>query len=311
MLVVLCIKILFMRELISKEECFWHLCTPGELSGVLFRKKADYVFGMNMIGLLAAIFWDRLKIYTFQIMSNHFHFIICGEKEEVLLFYSELYRRLKKFLVMEGRFSDIKGFTYKLIKITDLVYLRNVIAYVNRNGYLVDMNYTPFSYPWGANRFFFSMLHEYECKLQLSLHKIPVNEKRRMFHSHFNKFPQCFYLIDQFVSPLSYIPISDVEGLFKSAHHYYSLVSRRVESFSDIAKEQADKIVYTDEELSAVMYSFSMDKFNQKPLQLDKEGKLVVAKVLHFNYNANNQQIRRLLRLDADILNSLFPPSRR
>ena len=45
--------------------------------------------------------------------------------------------------------------------------------------------------------------------------------------------------------------------------------------YSKEAKEQADKIVYTDEELSAVMYSFSMDKFNQKPLQLDKEGKIV------------------------------------
>ncbi len=301
----------FMRDLISREGCFWHLCTPGELSGVLFRKRSDYVFGMNMVGLLAAIFWDRLKIYTFQIMSNHFHFIIYGDKDEVLLFYSELYRRLKKFLVFEGRFSDMKGFSYKLIKITDLVYLRNVIAYVNRNGYLIDSNYTPFSYPWGSNRYFFSMLQEYESQLQFSLQQVPVNEKRRMFHSHFNTFPPCFFLIGQYVSPLSYIAISDVESLFNNAHHYYSLVSRLVESFSDIAKEQADKIVYTDEELSSVMYSISMEKFKQKPLQLDKDGKLVVAKILHFKYNANNQQIRRLLRLDTDILNSLFPPSRR
>ena len=32
-----------------------------------------------------------------------------------------------------------------------------------------------------------------------------------------------------------------------------------------------------------------------------------MSKELHFKYNASNQQIRRLLKLDISILNELFP----
>ena len=294
-------------DVLAQEKKLWHLCTPGELSGAIFRKNTDYVFGMNMVALLAAVFKERIKIYTFQIMSNHFHFVLSGNEDDIMSFFAHLYRRVKKFLVLQGRLSDLKGFSPTLIQITDIGYLRNVIAYVNRNGYVVDKHTTPFSYKWGANRYFFTPLQEYEYKLRKPLSKISVNDRRRIFHSHFNDFPQDYYFIDDFISPLSYINILDVECIFNNAHHYYSLISRQVETFSTIAKQAGDEISYTDEELSAVLYSMSIKKYDAKPFELDKESKIEMAKELHFRYNANNQQIRRVLRLDIDIVNSLFP----
>ena len=61
----------------------WHLFTPGDLSGVLFREKEDYVYGMNLVALCAGKFWESIRLYTFQIMSNHFHFVLSGEKFQV------------------------------------------------------------------------------------------------------------------------------------------------------------------------------------------------------------------------------------
>lgn len=284
----------------------WHLCTPGELSGVLFRNHSDYVYGMNLVGLVAAMFRGRVQLYTFQIMSNHFHFVLKGEKEEVFKFFRELYIRMKKFLVLQGRFSDFKGFFPSLFPINDISYLRNVIAYVNRNGYLVDRNSTPFSYKWGANRYFFSPLNEYEPLLKSPLSDISINSKRGIFHTHFNDFPENYYLIEGYISPLCYVGIEEAESIFKSAHHYYSLVSRQVEMFSSISNQIGDMIVYTDEELTSVLYSICRSRYGCKPFDIDKNAKIELAKELHFKYNASNQQIRRVMRLDIDVVNALF-----
>jgi len=45
----------------------------------------------------------------------------------------------------------------------------------------------------------------------------------------------------------------------------------------------------------------------KNPFILDKSSKIELAKKLHFDYNASNKQIKRILRLDEHIVNSLFP----
>jgi REP element-mobilizing transposase RayT len=289
---------------------FWHLCTPGQLSGEIFRERKDFVYGMNLVALLAAIHMEWVAIYTFELMHNHFHFVVSGEECSIMDFFNDLYKRLKRYLVSEERFSDLKGFYPTLVPIENITHLRNVIVYANRNGYLVNKNTTPFSYYWGANRYFFSLAHEYEDRQKVLLHDIPINERRKIFRSHFNDFPQNYYFTEDYISPYCYVLISEAESLFKSAHDYFSLVSRSVETFASISKELGDKIAYTDEELSSVIYTIAMDKYRTKPFELEKNAKLDVAKTLHFKYNAPNQQIRRVLRLDIEILEELFPSSR-
>jgi hypothetical protein len=41
--------------------------------------------------------------------------------------------------------------------------------------------------------------------------------------------------------------------------------------------------------------------------QLSAQQKVDTALYMHFNYNATNQQLRRMLRLDLSILEELFP----
>ena len=300
------LKLLVMEELKN----FWHLCTPGKLSGEIFMERKDYVFGMNLVALVAAEYRERVEIYTFQLMSNHLHFAISGNKEDINDFFWAFFKRLRRYLVTESRLTDLKGFFPNLIAIDNVPYLRNLIAYINRNGFLVNKDTTPFSYYWGANRYFFSLIPEYETNIKVPLDKVPVNERRRIFRSHFNDFPNCYYFIDDYVSPASYVNISLVETLFKNAHDYYYLVSRAVETFASFSKELGEQVTYTDEELQAVIYSISNAKFNSKPFELDKNAKIEIAKILHFRYNASNQQIRRVLRLDIEILEELFSSSR-
>ena len=57
---------------------YWHLCTPGNLQSIIFRDNDDYVYGMNLIAFVAGMFTEDIKIFTFQIMSNHLHFVLSG-----------------------------------------------------------------------------------------------------------------------------------------------------------------------------------------------------------------------------------------
>ena len=295
-----------MRNVAVEGKKIWHLCTPGESSGILFRAEADYIYGMNMVGVSAARFFGKIGIYTFQLMSNHLHFVIEGEPDDIEEFFNDLKLRLRRYLLKQERAYDINQISHNSILVKDESYLKNLIAYVNRNGYLVNKNMTQFSYPWGANRYFFFPLAEIESKAYLS--KMANRIKMDMFHTRDINFPEHFYLTNGYISPYCYCKIKQAEDLYMNAHHYSSLVSRRVESFLDIAAEIGDTIAYSDEEMYVSVFHHIKKQFDKSSIQtLSKTEKLQVAKVMHYEYNSSNKQISRILRLDIEAIDALFP----
>ena len=281
-------------------------CTPGEFQSIIFRDSEDYIFGMNLIALVTGLYRACIKLYTFQIMSNHLHFVVSGEEKDIDCYFFEIKKRLQRYLVLKYSISTLKGFNHKMFPVDSLKYLRNVIAYVNRNGYLVDRNSTPFSYKWGANGYYFNPLAYNETKIFIG--DIPVAQQRKLFRCREVSVPDGYYLSGGYVSPLCYCSISVGELFFKHGNHYFNLVSRQIEGFTDISKEIGDSVTFTDEEVFYAAVSLSRKKFNVGSLaELNKDDKLELAKIMHYDYNASNKQIRRILRLDEYVVNALFP----
>lgn len=284
----------------------WHLCTPGEFVGVIFKDRDDYVFGMNLVALCAANFSPQLKILTFQIMSNHLHFVIECEEPVIGEFFAFLKKRLQRYLANSGYLGSLSGFTPNYFRINDLKYFQNVIVYVNRNGYLVDRQSTPLTYEWGANRFFFNKFTHNE--LVVNVGQLSLEKRRAMFKSRNFEIPADYIVTQGYISPLSYCHITLAESFFKDANHYFHLSSRQIESYSSIAKELGDKVTYTDYEIYSAIMSLCIRRYEVKnPSLLDKDAKIEVAKIMHFDYNASNKQIKRVLRLDENVIESLFP----
>ena len=285
----------------------WHLCTPGdETAGVIFRKREDFVFGMNMMALCAHLHSEKVELITFQLMSNHVHILLQGEQQDANDFFSDFKSRIGRYLRGQGRQSDMKGFEATLHPILNITYLRNVLAYINRNGFLVDLWETPFSYPWGANSFYFNKYTSIFNKTPLK--NIPVRAKRKIFRTHECSFPENYYMIWDYVSPECYCSIKKGESLFQNAHDYFQLISRQVESFADIARTLGDKLFYTDEQLNDAAIDIAKRLFDTAKLStLDKSQKLEMAKQLRFRYNASVSQIRRILHMEERILQNMFP----
>ena len=284
----------------------WHLCTPGEFVGVIFKDRDDYVFGMNLVALCAANFSPQLKILTFQIMSNHLHFVIECEEPVIGEFFAFLKKRLQRYLANSGHLGSLSGFIPNYFRINELRYLQNVIVYVNRNGYLVDRQSTPLTYEWGANRYFFNKFTHNE--LVVNVGQLSLEKRRTMFKSRNFEIPAEYIVTQGYISPLSYCHITLAESFFKDANQYFHLSSRQIESYSSIAKELGDKVTYTDYEIYSAIMSLCIKRYKVKnPSLLDKDAKIEVAKIMHFDYNASNKQIKRVLRLDENVIESLFP----
>lgn len=285
---------------------FYHLCTPGEKQSVIFRTTDDYGYMMTLVAICSYAF-PNLQIITFEIMSNHIHIILCGDGEDILAFFALLKQRLKRYFAERRTTVDLTYFDCEQpISILTLDSLRNQIAYVNRNNYVVDPDQTPFSYPYGANRYYFTPSAKRYSNGRFG--DLPILDKRAFLHSRNIDYPNSWTVVDGYVSPASYVRFDIGESVFRDARHYFHKVSRDIESYKEVAELLGDSIYYTDDELLSAIYRFCRDEYQaEKPTLLSSNQKMELARRLHFDYNADNKKIARLLKLNPYVLDEMFP----
>jgi len=290
--------------LFKRARQLWHLFTTGHLTQILFTDTNDYVVGMNLMGICSDKF-PEVKIYTFEIMSNHIHIILSGEKNDCESLFKLYKVRLMRVLKGE-RIVDYSAFSATLLPINSLMSLRNEIVYVNRNGYLANSSFTPYSYPWGAGCHYFNRLWEmFDYK---TLNSLSVRYRRSICHSKETTMSDRIKVLNDIIIPTSYCYICDGERFFRDAHHYFNLLSKNYEAYSEISKKLSDSIFLSDEEIFSVVCAISVKDYAVKqPSLLSSTDKIEIAKKMHFDYNASNKQIQRILKLDVAIIESLFP----
>jgi len=279
-------------------------CVSPENYELIFTNEAEYSDAMLIVGVCSQ-FFAAMRILTFQLMSNHFHFVLSGDKSEVEEFISLFKGRLLKYFAHKGRSLDNGQLAFKLYPVGDLDYCRATIAYCNRNGFVVNDNVTPFSYPWGANCCYFNPMLErqYECSKRLT----KVTDIRSVYRGKSSDIVKSLYLLGHVVSPFSFCDYSAGEKMFRDAKHYFYSVSKNVEAYHRVASIISESIAYTDDDLYFVTRKISKEKYSESnPALLSGQNKIELAKLLHYEYNAGDKQILRLLKLDPNILAAMF-----
>lgn len=290
---------------IRRGDSFFHLCTPGNNQQIIFSTKEEYEAGM-LIFAVALYESPDVRIITYELMSNHLHSIALGTLAAIEEFFSRLKNRLRKYLNRVSRVSSLNQFIPNIIQIDSLESLRNQIAYTNRNNYLVNPNETPFSYPYGANGYFFNPFAKQQLTRRYG--DLTIREKKELLHSHNLSYPDNYRVFGNYFTPDSFCEIALGEAMFRDARHYFHKITRDIESYREVAAMLGDLIYYTDDELISVLYGICKKEYDgQKPTLLAAQDKLAVAKRLHYDYNADNAKIVRLLRIDSRILENLFP----
>ena len=115
-------------------------------------------------------------------------------------------------------------------------------------------------------------------------------------------------MLDGYASPMSFCNIDAGEKLFRNATHYFREISRNVEASKRIAAEIGERLYYNDDDLFAVVLRICKEQYKlPSPGMLSSQAKIEVAKQMHFDYNAGNKQIARILKMDRAVVDSLFP----
>jgi len=278
-------------------------CVSPENFEVILIDEQEFKDAMLLFAICCKLV-PQVKVYTFQFMSNHFHFIVGGNRNDIECLMQMFKTRLGKY-INNKRYVNLSSLEFKLYAIDDVEYLRSSIAYCNRNGFVVRDDVTPFTYPWGANGCYFNpvLKRYYTCCKSLA----KVAELRSLFRGKCSDKARGLYYLDGCVSPFSFCDIDGGEQIFRDARHYFYCVSKNVESYAKIASLISESVAYTDDDLFTVARKISVDKYGEKNLSLlQASSKLEIAKMLHFQYNAGKKQLMRLLKISQHSLDGLF-----
>jgi len=279
----------------------WHLWTPENFP-LIFTCEQEFKDGMSIMALSISEFPD-ISCYTFELMNNHIHVCLSGKEERVKESFETFRHFLRNYLRSRGRYPDLSGFRCGLRRIDSLEEMRNVVIYVNRNGFVVSPDETPFSYPWGANAYYYNRQAKSRCA-ESSI-RFTTREALNIIHSKAGQYKKPLRQIDGYISPLSFCKIDLAERLFRNASHYFYLLTKKMEQQKEIALQIGESIFYNDNELYQIALTLSKKQHGVLPALLNVEAKIELAKKLRYDYNASSKQIQRILKLDASLLVSL------
>lgn len=286
----------------------WHLCTNGNTSHIIFTCAEEYKIGINLLGE-SATKHQNVKILTFALMSNHFHFILSGKKEDCLQIFDYYIKRIRRVICRGEKCLDESVLQCKIIPIEDIRALRSEIAYVNRNGYVASRSVMPHTYYWGAGFLFFNSLFGLVPKTSFA--SLPLRSRREICHDRVGVLPKDVSVVQGVITPDSFCNIREAESIYRDANQYYNFLSKNYEAYSQIAKRLGDSIFLSDDDMYYAISSLCAKEYGEKrPQYLPPNIKIEVARRMRSDYNASNKQIQRILKLSEDDVNELFPKAR-
>ena len=251
----------------------WHYCTPGHFNESVNITPEDLDFSVNNLAISAAEV--GVTVLTDAHMANHLHALLGCRREQCFAVQEAYLFRLGKRLRSQNR-------------------------------YVIDPGYTPFSDRWSGASVYFNLRTDEAGSV--SFNALPYRIKREISFRSRPVVPDSYRFCNGRMLPSSYLDYRLGESFFRDAHHYFSMLTKNAEAFSAVAKRLGDRIVLTEDELYLTVKQIAVDKYNVKQASLlPPTDKLEVAKTMHFDFNATNSQIQRMLRLDPAIIRELFP----
>lgn len=283
---------------------FWHLFTPGKETPMIFCGPEDFRNAINCL-LRTALEFPSARIIAYEFMNNHLHVVMTGQKEDVLQLFTTFRKRLMRLFTTKGLMRNFSHFTPSVKAIDSLRAVRNTIVYVARNGYVVNSDLTPFSYPWGTGQCYFNFPRTLTpCK------SLGFKQLRRLMCCREISNLEQMHISNGHLAPESVCDIELGQALFRDAHQYMALLTRNVEAYAEMAAEGGEISFLTDEEVYRAARDLMRKKYGVASVELlTRMQKLEFCKDMHYSLQANNGQISRMLDVPRNDIDILFPLS--
>ena len=292
------------EQLFIREAPFVHLYSSPIEDGVLVENDEDRKVVMNMLALVSKEL--NLDVLAYAIMNNHIHLILKGDAIQGQAFFENLKKRLTRFLRAKGKARFLAKFCCGTTQIQSLKQLRNEIAYVIRNPFVVVSDVNLFSYPWCSGYLYFNRM--LPVLQGIPGPKLSYRERRKVTHTSDGIIPASLAVADGMILPQSFVNYQLVETLFGDARQFLFWVLKNVEAQVEVALSCGELPNMSDDELFLTVCTLSRENYGKHSAkELTDVEKKELAVTMHNRYYASNAQIARLLGLQPSVVNTLYP----
>lgn len=281
---------------------YYHVCSQGLEKSVIFSDDLDFISGVNDIAIALQKF--DVKVACYCLMSNHFHFILYGEKQDCYEFAIE-YKRRCGIRLRLGRMevNALQNLVVDANEIGDMEYLENAISYVLRNPLAARINVMPYHYRWSSARVYFRGT----CKPKgISVGDLAERKRHRILKTKIDISDN--YIIDEegMILPECFVDATIVENLFRHPSRLLFALAKKVESEVEMKFGIAERVSYADSELKSLVNELILNELGVTGLSsLTSQQKISLCSKMKRNFNASAKQISRILRIDAEIVGKL------
>ena len=294
-----------LERLFREEGPFFHLHTEPLETDVIFLSDEERAIAMVYVAIAA----ERagVEVLAYALMSNHFHFILRGSKARCRDFWTRFEAMLSLYFSRHGRpgVLDPVG-EPDPTPITTLKQLRDEIAYVIRNPFVVRKDVNLLAYPWCSGFLYFNPL--LSLLEQRPVSTLTLRERRSLTRTRDAVLPTGLTLVGGQVFPGSFVNYRLVESMFTDCRQYLFWVFKNVEAQVQTALQYGEKPSLTDDEIISITYRLCHDEYGVKgPSFLTEQQKQELAKRLKYDYYASNGQICRATGLQPRTVDNLFP----
>ena len=268
----------------------------------MFSCDEDFISGVNDIAICILKF--DVKIICYCLMSNHFHFIVYGERQAVCEFANEYKRRCGiRLRHTKMEVNALRNLQVGLNEIQDGEHLENAIAYVLRNPLAARINIMPYHYMWSSADIYF-MGNSVEKGTSVS--SLSERKRHRLLKTKIS-LPEHYRVNEKgMILPECFVDPEFTESVFRHPSRLLFALAKKVEPEVELEFGIADRISYTDAELKSLINDLIAVEFGvNRMAELSNEQKIRLCVMMRRNYHSSVKQISRITRLGIDVVSKL------
>ena len=281
---------------------YYHVCSLGLEKNLLFSDDQDFVTGVNDIAISLLKF--DIKLICYCLMSNHFHFILHGEKQICCDFANEYKRRCGiRLRINKMEVNALHNLIITVNEIDNIEYLENAIAYVLRNPLAAKINIMPYHYQWSSADLYFRGASQSKGDM---VNDLPERKRYRILKTRID-LPSHYMVDDRgMILPECFVEKELTERIFRHPSRLMLLLAKRIESDIEQKFGVAERISFSDSELKSLVNELIHNEFGASGLAgLTTQQKIELCHMMRKNFNASIKQISRIVRFDSDIVATL------
>lgn len=282
---------------------YYHVCSDGNFTSVLFLNPDDFKAAMNRVACCSLRL--RVIVLAFVLMDNHFHFIIWAPSENDAYRFAQEFKRLTGLYQTEQyhRPGSLRKLPVKVLPILGDESLKTQICYVLKNPTKARIGMF-YDYPWGTGTLYFRK--DSAVKPAFSVSSLTKETIRTMCRTRVS-VPTDWRICDGILIPENFVPVEKVEQLFRTTRSFMYYLSLNKDDEIEQEMGQWNELRLTDSELRQERDLYAREKFGTSHLRdLSLRDRIKVARYLRHKYLCSQKQVARIVQLPLETIEKVL-----